>query len=149
MSEAYYNRLRLNLLIQMLEYNPNNNSDLRVNTEEKIDTYESLNLESPFQHTAMLQKDDVDIEVIPATYTGIKFFYMRVLTQSLATAPVNGTVNVKITSSGGGADQLINADLLMRRSLNADITSIKLTNNEDDADGVELPVLIILGGIKS
>lgn len=149
MADAYYNRLHLNLHIQMLTYNPNTDSDMNVRGEEKIDTYESLNLESPYGHTALLQADDADIEIIPASITEVKFCYIKVLQENLATPPENGTINIKITSTGGGADQLINANMFMRRSKDADITSIKLTNNEDNATGVELPVLIILGGTKT
>lgn len=148
-SDPYYNRLRLNLDIHMTTYNPNKDNDLANNGQDTFDTYESENLESPYEHTIQLLKDDADIEIIPATLSGVKFFHMRVLTENLADTPVDGTINVKITSSGGGSEQLINCDLLMRRSKDADITSIKLTNNENDTSGVTLPVLVILGGTKT
>lgn len=150
MTDAYYNRLHLNFAIEMLTYNPNTDKDISINANDVQDTYESLNVDSSYEHTVQLLKNDADVEIIPATLTGVKFCFLRVLTENLAvTSPANGTINIKITSSGAGTDQLINADLLMRRSKNADITSIKITSNEDDTDGVTLPVLIILGGIKS
>ena len=71
----------------------------------------------------------------------------RVLVEKLVDAPVQGTFKAKVTSAGGGADQIIQGDMLMIRNKDADITSIKLTNDEDDSDGVALPILVILGGI--
>lgn len=150
MADPYYNRLRLNILVQMLTYNPNKDFDVSTPVEMILnDLYESENLEIPYQHTPILFKDDADIEIMPASFTGVKFVFMKVLTENLSTTPDNGTINVKITSTNGGTDQLINGNLFMRSSKEADITSIKITNNEDDLTGVSLPVAVVLGGMKT
>lgn len=147
MASPYYNQLHLALTIEMVTYDPNESQIINVEGKDKIDTYESANVVSPYIHTVQLKKDDVDVEVIPASLSGVKFAHIRVKTENLATVPSDGSITAKITSAVG-TDQLIKGDLIMIRDGAAAITSIKLTNNEDDSNGVVLPVLVILGGIK-
>ena len=146
-TDPYYNRLHLDISIDMSTYNTNARVDIKNNAEEELDTYESVNLTVPYEHSPELAKDGADVEVIPASLSGVKFAYIRVLVEKLVDAPVQGTFKAKVTSAGGGADQIIQGDMLMIRNKDADITSIKLTNDEDDSDGVALPILVILGGI--
>lgn len=148
MASAYYNQLHLNILVEMVTYNPNQNQIINVDIKEGFDTYESDKVASSYSHTVQLKKDDVDIEVIPSSLTGVKFVFIRVKTENLASVPPDGTVSVKITS-GVGTDQIIKGDFFIIRNKAAGITSIKLTNNEDNSTGVTLPVLVILGGIKT
>lgn len=146
MASPYYNQLHLDLKVEMVTYDPNEGQIINVEGKDEIDTYESANVVSPYNHTVQLKKDDADIEMIPGSLSGIKFAYIRVKTENLATVPTDGSITAKVTSAIG-TDQLIKGDIIMIRDGAAAITSIKLTNNEDDSDGVDLPVLVVLGGI--
>jgi len=145
-SVAKYNRLHLDLEVSMDLYDPNNDTDIVLDKDE-IDTYESGNLTDPHGGIIQLLKDASDIEAVPDSFsTGIKFVLIRVMVENLAVVPTVGTITAKITT-GDNVDQIISGSLIMIRGKEANITSIKLTNDEDDSTGVTLPVRIILGGI--
>ena len=146
MAENNYNRLHLNIEMIMEIFSPDADMVISTVAGDKFDTFESVNLTSPNSQIVNLARDAVDIEVIPASLSGIKFMAIRVLKKNLASVPDIGTLTVKITSAVGN-EQIVQGDWIVIRNKDADITSIKLTNNEDSGEGVTLPVLVILGGI--
>ena len=148
MADSYENRIQLDLHVAMVVFNPNTNSVVGIAAEDRVVADESENYAGQYSNNMTLAKDAADLEAIPGTFSGVRFMMIRVRHENMVTTPVVGTFTAKITDTDGETDQVIVGDYLLIRNKNAHITSVKLTNNEDDTSGVALPLAILMGGVN-
>lgn len=146
MAEQLENRIKLDLGVQFITYNPGTGSIHNTNATDRLISDESKDYGIQYFTNIVLAKTAEDIEIIPEVIQGARLVLIRVRTEVMVTAPSVGTFLAKITDAAAGVEQAIVGDYMILRNLESGITSIKLTNNEDNTDGVDLPITVLLGG---
>lgn len=149
MAQDLIPRIKLEWKTIHQEQNPNNN-EVVDEASDVIDIYDSENLDSVMSTEVLLLKDAASVQIVPTALPNLKFVYIRVMTDRIGDPDTitDGTIKAEITTDLD-ADQVLQGDLIVVKKKTADITSIKLTSNEDDSTGISLPVRIILGGKSS
>lgn len=149
-------RLRLDVRRAVERYNTGLNIVESLIGEDIYDTILTTEIKDPMIRIITLAKDDADIEIVPVNLqsTGLNYLYLRILWELFddvsGLTPADGSMLVKITHAGGTDQIAMNAGRIFEHYANEKaaglITSVKITSNEDDATGVDVPLLIILAG---
>ena len=149
-------RLRLDVRRAVERYNTGINIVESLIGEDIYDTILTTEIKDPSIKIVTLAKDDVDIEMVPANLqsTGLNYLYLRIMWElfddAVALTPADGTMLVKITHIGGTDQIAMNAGRIFEHYAQEKaaglITSVKVSSNESDSTGVDVPLLIILAG---
>ncbi|MFA7709502.1 MAG: hypothetical protein WCY30_00180 [Candidatus Neomarinimicrobiota bacterium] len=137
-------QLHIDYSIAFELFDPNNNN-IQVLNENVINECESENITNPLGYILSLPHDGEEVSIIPSSFSGVKFMLLRVMTENLAVAPADGTITAKITTADH-VEQTFVGNFIVLKNKDADITEIKLINNEPVDGGSILPVYIMLGG---